>query len=164
MREKKFKPEQVWNCDESGFPHDPLKCRVVSVKGKTAYKVTCGARRENTTTLAVCSAAGRVLDPLIVFSGKNLQSTWRGDKALPGTIYGVSENGWMTHGGVCSMVQQVCSFGHRKTSATDFRRTSDACFHQGDRESNRRECHHIEVTTTRDRQVTTAGCGMFWSA
>ena len=96
MREKKFKPEQVWNCDESGFPHDPLKCKVVSVKGKTAYKVTCGARRENTTTLAVCSAAGRVLDPLIVFSGKNLQSTWRGDRALPGTFYSISENGCMT--------------------------------------------------------------------
>ena len=43
MREKKFKPKQVWNCDESGFPHDPLKCRVVIIKGKTAYKVTCGA-------------------------------------------------------------------------------------------------------------------------
>ena len=46
----------------------------------------------------VCSTAGRVLDPLIVFSGRNLQSTWRCDKALPGMFYGVSENGWMTTG------------------------------------------------------------------
>ena len=69
---------------------------MVSVKGEVAYKVTCGAGRENTTTIAVCSAAGRVLDPLIVFSGKNLQSSWRGDKALPKTYYGISENGWMT--------------------------------------------------------------------
>ena len=37
-----------------------------------------------------------LLDPVIVFIGKNLQSTWRGDKALPNTMYGVSENGWMT--------------------------------------------------------------------
>ena len=96
VHEKKFKPEQIWNCDESGFPHDPQKCKVVSVKGKTAYKITCGAGRENTTTLAVCNAAGRVLDPLIVFSGKNLQSTWQGDRALPDTFYGISENGWMT--------------------------------------------------------------------
>ena len=96
VEEKKLEPHQIWNCDESGFPTDPQKCKVVSVKGEVAYKVTCGAGRENTTTLAVCSAAGRVLDPLIVFSGKNLQSSWGGDKALPNTYYGISENGWMT--------------------------------------------------------------------
>ena len=93
---KKLKAEQIWNCDESGFPSDPAKCKVVSIKGSPAYKVTCGAGRENTTTLAACNAAGKALDPVIVFSGKNLQSTWRGDKALPNTMYGVSENGWMT--------------------------------------------------------------------
>ena len=87
---------QIWNCDESGFPVDPLKCKVVSVKGEIAYKVSCGARRENITTLAVCSASGQVLDPLIVFAGKNLQSTWRGNKALPNTYYAISESGWMT--------------------------------------------------------------------
>ena len=96
VKEKKLKASQIWNCDESGFPNNPQKCKVVSVRGKTAYKVTCGAGRENTATLAVCNAAERVLDPLIVFAGKNLQSTWRGDRALPGTFYGISQSGWMT--------------------------------------------------------------------
>ena len=86
IEEKNLKAENIWNCDESGFPHDPQKCRVVSVKGEVAYKVTCGSGRENTTTLAVVSAAGRVMDPLIIFSGKNFQSTWRGKKALPDTV------------------------------------------------------------------------------
>ena len=49
-------PQQIWNCDESGFPTDPHKFKVVSVRGETAYKV---AARENITTLAVCNAAGR---------------------------------------------------------------------------------------------------------
>ena len=92
----KFSASQVWNCDESGFPTDPQRCKVVSVKGQTAYKTTSGARRENITTLAVCNAAGRVLDPVIVFAGKNMQSTWKPAKALPNTFYGLSENGWMT--------------------------------------------------------------------
>ena len=35
---------------------------------------------------------------MIIFQGKNLQSTWRGNKALPKTFYGVSEKGWMTTG------------------------------------------------------------------
>ena len=86
VEEKKLEPHQIWNCNESGFPTDPQKCKMVSVKGEVAYKVTCSAGRENTTTLAVCSAAGRVLDPHIVFSGENLQSSWRGgDKSLPKT-------------------------------------------------------------------------------
>ena len=70
--------------------------QIVSVKGKTAYKITCGARRENVTTLAVVNAAGRALDPLVIFAGKNMQSTWRGNNALPGTFYGISDSGWMT--------------------------------------------------------------------
>ena len=93
---QKLTAAKIWNCDESGFPNDPLKCRVVSVKGQTAYKVTCGARRENITTLAVCSAAGKVLDPLIIFPGKYMQSNWKGEKALPKTFIGVSDSGWMT--------------------------------------------------------------------
>ena len=71
-------PSNIWNWDESGFPHDPSKCLVISVKGEVAYKVTCGSGQENTTTLAVASATGRVLDPLIIFTGKNFQSTWKG--------------------------------------------------------------------------------------
>ena len=57
IMENNLQPHQIWNCDGSGFPNDPGKCKVVSVKGKTAYKVTCGARRENITTLAVFWAA-----------------------------------------------------------------------------------------------------------
>ena len=53
------------------------------------------AGRENNSTLAACNAAGRALDPLIIFTGKNFQSTWRGKKTLPNTTYGVSQNGWM---------------------------------------------------------------------
>ena len=45
--------------------------------------------------LAVCSAAGEALDPLIVFKGTNLQSTWKGKDALPNTYYSCSQTGWM---------------------------------------------------------------------
>jgi len=45
------------------------------------------------TVLAVCSAAGIALDPLIIFKGKNMQANWFGDEALPNTYYGKSENG-----------------------------------------------------------------------
>ena len=96
VKENNFTAEQIWNCDESGFPSDPQKCKVVSGRGKVAYKITCGVRRDNTTVLAVCNAAGKALDPLIVFTGKSFQRTWRGANALPNMYYSVSEIGWMT--------------------------------------------------------------------
>ena len=88
-------PENIWNCDESGFPTDPVKSKVIAPRNKPGFKLSYGARRENITTLAVCNATGKVLDPLIIFQGKNFQSLWRGDMALPNTFYGVTVNGWM---------------------------------------------------------------------
>ena len=95
---------QIWNLDESGFPTDPIHCRVVTVKGKPGYKITTGSGRENLTTMACVEHDGRVLAPLFIFAGKNFQNTWVGDKALPGTYYGVSENGWVTSELVCRLV------------------------------------------------------------
>ena len=96
IKEKDLSPNKIWNTDESGFPVDPKKCKVISQRGEKDYKVTLGPGRENITTLATCSAAGQALDPLIVFAGKNLQSSWRGDNALANTMYAVSDSGWMT--------------------------------------------------------------------
>ena len=55
-----------------------------------------GAGRENISVLATCCADGHALDPLIIFSGINFQSTWHGKNSLPNTLYGISKNGWMT--------------------------------------------------------------------
>ena len=111
-------PSNIWNCNETGFPHDPSKCLVISVKGEVAYKVACGSGRENTITLAVASATGRVLDPLIIFSGKNFQSAWKGSNVLPNTFYAVSESGWMTTE-IFAVVRFVSTACYRKTAAID---------------------------------------------
>lgn len=90
------RPECIWNCDETGFPMDPSKFKTIGEKGKKSIRVTCGANRENITVLAVDCADGSCSDPLIIFKGKNLQTSWHGDKALPNTYFAVSESGWMT--------------------------------------------------------------------
>ena len=90
------RPECLYNCDESGFPSDQSRIKHVGPVGEKTVQVTCGANRENTTVLAVCCANGLALDPLIIFRGKNIQSTWKGDKSLKNTFYAVSESGWMT--------------------------------------------------------------------
>ena len=60
-------------------------------------KLRFGAGRENIMVLGVCSAAGIALDPLIIFKGKSMRSSWIGDQALPNTYYGKSENGMFLH-------------------------------------------------------------------
>ena len=95
---KKLDPSQIWNVNKTGFPMDPQKSKVIAPVGEVGFKTTGSAGQENKTVLGACNGAGRVLDPLIIFQGKNLQSTWRGNKALPKTFYSVSEKGWMTTG------------------------------------------------------------------
>ena len=104
----KFKDTQIWNCDESGFPTDPHRCKVVSVKGQTAYKTTSGARRENITTLAAVNSADRALDPVVIYQGKHMQSTWKPKQALPDSFYGRSDNGCMTSEIFFQWFQKFC--------------------------------------------------------
>ena len=87
------KPECFYNCDESGFPVDPSKCKQVGPIGKKSIQVTHGSNRENQTVFAACSEEGKDLDPIIVFKGQNLQSTWLGKESLKDTYYTASDNG-----------------------------------------------------------------------
>ena len=86
-------PDNIWNCDEQGFPTDPGKSKVIAPRNKPGFKLSYGARRENIITLAACNFAGKVLNLLIIFQGKKFQSSQRGDMALPNTFYGVTVNG-----------------------------------------------------------------------
>ena len=90
------RPECIWNLDETGFPLDPSKAKTIGTKGAKTVRVTSGSSRENISVLATCCADGTSLDPLIIFKGKNMQSSWVGTEALPETQYAVSESGWMT--------------------------------------------------------------------
>ena len=91
IKEQNFGVAQIWNTNETGFPMDPQKCKVIVPRGETGFTTTGVAGTEMTTVLGVCNAAGRVLNALTIFQEKNLQSTWKGTKALPKTFCGVSD-------------------------------------------------------------------------
>ena len=84
-----------WNLDESGFPIDAGRCKVIAPKEEVAYKITSGAGCENITVLAACNTSGKAIDLLIIFTTKTFQSTWKGKLPIPNTMYRVSNNGWM---------------------------------------------------------------------
>jgi hypothetical protein len=83
-------PQNIYNCDETAFFIDPVGGKVVSAVGDRTKRVTAGAGRTCFTALACVSAAGTYLPPLVIFQGKNLQSSWKAQHALPCTMYGVS--------------------------------------------------------------------------
>ena len=90
--------DNIWNCDEPRFPTDPGKPKIIATFNKPGFQLSYGSYREHVTTLAVCNAARKVLDPLFIFKGKHFQPLWYGDIALPNTFCGVTVNDWMeTH-------------------------------------------------------------------
>ena len=92
------RPDLIWNADESGLPSEPKRCKVISLKGQPTLQIVTGSDRENMTVLAAASASGKVLPPLIIFSGKQVQTTWR-PQVNTGTEYPwifANASGWMT--------------------------------------------------------------------
>jgi hypothetical protein len=102
------KPENIWNLDESGFCHDPSKCKALMKTKTSAFRTIMGSGKLNTTVLACCSASGEMLPPLIIFKAKSLWSTWRGQNDISGTMYSTSENGFITSSIFNQYFQKFC--------------------------------------------------------
>jgi DDE superfamily endonuclease len=58
---------------------------------------TPGASREWVTTIEAISAAGHTIQPLVIFKGKSLQSTWFESDSVPDWIYTVLANAFTTN-------------------------------------------------------------------
>jgi hypothetical protein len=99
--ELKSKPENVWNCDESGFSGDPDKQYTICNKGRRQpYKIESNSDNMCYTTIVACNANGEYTPPLILYKSKYLAEKWSGIESCgvvgpPGAIYGTSKSGWM---------------------------------------------------------------------
>ena len=60
------KPQNIWNTDESAFPHDPKSTKVVSQKGDVA-KRQFGSNGKESTIVLTCGSADRRILPAILF-------------------------------------------------------------------------------------------------
>ncbi len=86
------KPVLIFNCGETGMPLDPKPPKAVFQKGvKHPRTVTTG----NKTQIACCNAAGAVIPPFVIYDRKTLKHEMY-DNEVPGTMYGLSDSGWMT--------------------------------------------------------------------
>ena len=68
--------------------------QIVAPRGEKASRVTATSGREAFTIEAAVSAAGDILEPLVLFKGVHVMSNWY-HKDFKGTV-DVSKNGWIT--------------------------------------------------------------------
>ena len=87
------KPGQVFNMDESGMPLDPRAPKVVAERGSCAVTIGSG-NKSQVTIVGCCSAAGFCMPPMVIWDRKTLAPELTIGE-VPGTIYGLSGNGWM---------------------------------------------------------------------
>ena len=88
------KPGQIYNMDETGIPLDHRSPRVLAKKGQKKVRYCSTGNKSQVTVVGCINAVGQALPPFVVFDAKNLNMQWCVDE-VPGTTYGLSDNGWM---------------------------------------------------------------------
>ena len=77
VNENNVRPENMWNCDESGFQPNPKGGLVyINNQNKDAYELAFDNSRETYTVLFTCSPAGKYLPPFICYKGKLVSHRW----------------------------------------------------------------------------------------
>ena len=84
----------IFNCDETGFPLCPKGEKVLCERGAKNPCNLTGNNKTQITVLGCASASGYSLPPFVCFDWKNLNLKLT-EGELPGTVYGLSSNGWM---------------------------------------------------------------------
>ena len=87
------KPGQLFNMDESGMPLDAKPPKLVAVRGAAVSAIGSGDKTQ-ITVVACVSAAGYCIPPMVIWDRKFLSPELTHGE-IPGTIYGLSKNGWM---------------------------------------------------------------------
>ena len=87
----------IWNMDETGFMMGfAFAAKVIAMKGRRVVLKTVPGNREWCSSIDAISMGGEVLDPFIIFRGKELTVDLAKDirKHLPTTTIAMSDNGW----------------------------------------------------------------------
>ena len=88
------KPCQVFNADESGFPLAPKPLKAVHCSGEHTTHAINSGNKAQITVLACVSAGGHSLPPMVIWDKKVLSPELTNGE-IPGTIYGLSDKGWI---------------------------------------------------------------------
>ena len=88
-------PQRIYNCDETGLPLNPKCLKVIAEVGSKNPSYVTGGDKSQLTVLACSNACGQAIPPFVIFDRKSLNTKWT-EGEVPGTLYGLSNSGWMT--------------------------------------------------------------------
>ena len=88
------KPTQIYNCDETGMPLGATSHKVVAKVNSKPCSIVSNDKMQ-VTVLSCVNAAGVALPPFVIFKRKTMNQELANGE-VPGTLYGVYENGWIT--------------------------------------------------------------------
>ena len=90
-------PNQICNCDESGFPMAPHPTKVIASKGNPHMYQQGASTKAQITILLTASANGHYIPPLIMFPNQNFRTMFIEDfyRIFPDAVFGHSPSGCM---------------------------------------------------------------------
>ncbi|KAK3786910.1 hypothetical protein RRG08_014808 [Elysia crispata] len=98
MEKHKFRPECIWNIDETGYSTVQTPWRQLAKKGEKRVGSIVSHEKGSTVTLCgAVNAIGNSIPPFLIFPRVNVQEHWT--LAAPaGTLCNahLKESGWMT--------------------------------------------------------------------
>ena len=115
LKENKIfdKPGCIFNCDESGIPLNPQCMKVIDQVGsKNPCHITSGDKSQLTVMACTC-AAGYFIPPMIIFDRKKFVDGWSNGE-VPGTLYGLSQNGWINNDQFYGWFQHFLEYAPQK--------------------------------------------------
>lgn len=111
--------DSIYNVDETGISTVQKPMKVVALKGKHQVgSITSGERGVNTTAVCCMNAAGSFVPPMLIFKRQRFKNELK-DGAPPLTIFGCSENGWITTDLFSSWVKNFINYLHLKPIAKE---------------------------------------------
>ena len=91
------KPMQIYNSDEMGVTIVFKPGKVVAEMGcRKVYTVSAAEKGRTHTVLSCVSASGSFIPPMMIYPRKRAVPEQFREGAYPNTLFGSSENGWMT--------------------------------------------------------------------
>ena len=88
------KPCQIFNMDETGMPLDPKAFKCVYQLGEKNPISLSSGNKSQVTVVGCTNAAGYCIPPMVIWDRKTLSAELT-EGEVPGTFYGLSDNGWM---------------------------------------------------------------------
>jgi len=95
-----YKPENIWNMDETGVQFDYKPGKVVAAKGVKYLHSRTSGNRETITIICAINAAGKSLPPHLIVKGQTRRSlnSLQTENAPEGTTWSWSDSGWTKQG------------------------------------------------------------------